>query len=79
MPNLTAPSSCDILTDSELSEVTGVRKGSPDIVRKRLSVLKSAGIHCWVRYDGSVCTTWHHVHNAGQTPPKSLPNLSAIK
>lgn len=73
----------DLLTEEQLARITGVPKGSPSGLTKRIEVLRKAGIHHWLRYDGTLATTWHHVHNAGQvTAPEStrtLPNFGAIK
>lgn len=73
----------DLLTEDQLARITGVPKGSPSGLTKRIEVLRKAGIHHWLRHDGTLATTWHHVHNAGQStafqPTKPLPNFSAIK
>lgn len=54
----------DLLTDDELREVTRVPKGSQNGTVKQIKVLQNAGIFFWIRNDGSIGTTWHHVHNA---------------
>lgn len=70
-----------IVTDQELSDLTGVKRGAPQRTAKIIGVLKRARIHHWIKDDGNVCTTWHHVNNPmpeeSSSPQK--PNLQSIR
>ena len=73
----------DLLTDKELSDITGVKPGARSRTEKVMTTLRQAGIYCWLRYDGTVATTWTHVHNAGLVRPEGgttakKPNFAAV-
>lgn len=72
----TLPRHGDLLSDDELREVTRVPKGSQNGTVKQIKVLHDAGIYFWIRNDGSIGTTWYHVHNA---KPVSAQNNNTFK
>lgn len=65
----------DLLSDDEVRLVTKVPKGAQNGLTKQMKVLDGAGIHYWLGDDKSICTTWHHVHNAR---PRIAQNDSAV-
>lgn len=70
----------DLVNEDELVLLTGVGKRSQNRLFKQIDVLKKAGIHYWLRYDGSLATTWFHVHNAKPTENvQKLPRFHGIK
>lgn len=75
----------DLLTDLELCQVAGVGPESRGKYRRIANVLANADIYYWWKADGSIGTTWHHVHAAGTARPfkgkerSSEPNLSKVK
>lgn len=54
----------DFLSEDEVRQVTKVKKGAQNGLTKQMDVLNKAGIYYWLGDDGSICTTWYHVHNA---------------
>lgn len=71
----------DALSDDDFIAIAGERPSKSAVAkRKVMDVLDSAGILYWIKADGSIGTTWHHVHNCKPAPSRpELPNLSAIK
>ena len=75
----------DLLTDTDVAELTGVNKNSRNKNTKVIAVLKKAGIFFWIKNDGSIGTRWHHVHHVHQAGKESidekslLPKFSCIK
>lgn len=72
----------DDLTEDDIRRVTGVPKGSQNGLTKQMKVLNDAGIYYWLKNDGTIGTTWHHVHNARPRTAHnddSLPNFSATR
>ncbi len=53
-----APAVDAVLTAAELRAITGTR-----LREQQAAVLQAARIYHWRRLDGSICTTWHHVHH----------------
>lgn len=70
----TASNLNDFLSEDEICLITKVPKRAKDRVIKQIEVLNKAGIHFWLGFDGSVCTTKYHVHNAR---PRVAQNDSA--
>ena len=73
----------DLLTDDELTALTGVKPGAHGRSEKIIQILRAAGIYHWLRYDGTVATTWTHVHKAGEGTPsgegsRKKPNFNAV-
>ena len=54
----------DLLSPEQIRRLTGVPKRAQNGIVRQINVLQSAGIHHWLRDDGTLATTWHHVHNA---------------
>jgi hypothetical protein len=76
----------DLLTDDDLVRVTRIPKRARDRLEKTKKVLKDAGIYFWVCGDGSIATTWHHIHNPNRPDTKkpdeldpNMPNFGAMK
>lgn len=53
----------DMLSERELCQVAGIEPGARRRPERIAKVLMKAGIFYWFREDGSVGTTWHHIHN----------------
>ena len=53
-----APAVDAVLTAADLRAITGTR-----VREQQAAVLQAARIYHWRRLDGSICTTWHHVHH----------------
>lgn len=70
-----------IVTDQELAELTGIKRGAPQRTAKIIRVLKQARIYHWIKDDGNVCTTWHHVNHPTPEDASSQqkPNLQSIR
>lgn len=72
----------DTLTADEIREITKVHKGAQNGLIRQMNVLNRAGIHYWLGDDGSIVTTWTHVHNAKphtQLSGNSAPNFATVK
>lgn len=82
---MTTPDPLLPLSKDELSLVTGVKPGAHDRVDKMVEVLKEAGIHYWLGWDGQLKTTRHHISVAGarveqQAPTRfGRPDMSKVK
>jgi hypothetical protein len=68
----------DELPFSRVCKLTGVDpykdNGSIDTLKinKMRKALREADIYYWVKVDGTLGTTWHHIHRAG-LPAKNDP------
>ena len=72
----------DLLTEDQLSRVTGVDKSARNRDAKMAEILDKAGIFHWWKHSGGIATTWHHVHNARPRVAhndSSIPNFGAIR
>lgn len=74
----------DLLSDKELSDLTGVGLNERRREAKIVSVLEQAGIFHWWKSNGGIGTTWHHVHNARSRTAVErdnvvAPNFGAIR
>lgn len=56
----------DTLSEKDWESVTGIKSKSQDKWRRRAQFLDDAGIYYWEVYGGGLCTTWTHVHKAGE-------------
>lgn len=69
----------DQLSEIEVCEIAGVSATAQQKMSKVMTVLNNAGIYYWLRHDGSIGTTWHHVHCAGATLQLPKPSGSGMK
>ena len=73
----------EVVTQEQLCDLTGVKMCTPCRAVKIASVLRKAGIVHWVRHDGSIATTWHHVKCANPNPqaeiPKDMPRIGQAR
>ena len=75
----------DILSEQELCEVAGVKPESRKKPERIARVLMKAGIFYWFKEDGTVGTTWHHIHNPKPVEAHShagdsfMPNFGAMR
>lgn len=70
----------DLLTDADLAAITGIPDRAHQRVERMTGILRQAGIYFWLRGDGSIATTWTHVHRAGeaqpgQNKPRAMPQF----
>lgn len=73
----------DLLSKDEVFDVAGVKVGARNGLNRVMNTLKNAGIYFWIKADGNIGTTWHHVHmaNASQiekNTEQQTPNFNAI-
>jgi hypothetical protein len=72
----------DLLDQQDLVEITKVRPKARNRLRRMADVLERAGIYYWVADDGTINTTWSHVHKAGNQAhdtPSRFPDFSTVE
>ena len=75
----------DLLEEEDLTAVTGVDPKARLRNKKIIDVLEKANIYYWLKHDGSVATTWTHIHRSGVAandklnPSPETPKFEAIR
>lgn len=73
----------DLLSKEEVFDVAGVNLRARNGLIRVMKTLKKAGIYYWLKDNGEIGTTWHHVHSANaqsfdETNEEKLPNFKAV-